>query len=347
MIQEWWGLVDHIKDVCDRFAAAGFVALAPDLYHGQKVQPGEPDEAGKAMMAMKMDQAARDMSGAVDEVLRRSSGDRVGVIGFCMGGGLALVLATQRPDAVAAVVPCYGIIPWPDAQPDYAAMSAAVLGHYAENDSFFTPEAANALADQLRGMGKSVEIVVYPGTDHAFFNDTRPEVYDAEARTRCGTARWRSSASRIAELSRRRQRSVGRSARAGRGPGASARARLLPSASCPHAHVTSPPLLPVHPRLEREVPGQGADGAGRHDLPRPRGRRGAAREGERPAQGGRRHQEPALGRPRAVRARQRLGHRVDLRRRDRGGRATPASASTRSCCPRCSRRRRSSRSTCC
>ena len=99
-----------------------------------------------------------------------------------MGGGLALVLATQRPDAVAAVVPCYGIIPWPDAQPDYAAMSAAVLGHYAEKDEFFTPEAANALAEQLRAMGKSVEIIVYPGADHAFFNDTRPEVYDAEAR---------------------------------------------------------------------------------------------------------------------------------------------------------------------
>ena len=181
MIQEWWGLVEHIQDVCDRFAAEGFVALAPDLYHGQKVQPGEPDEAGKAMMAMKMDQAARDMSGAVDELLGRSSGDRVGVIGFCMGGGLALVLATQRPDAVAAVVPCYGIIPWPDVQPDYSAMSAAVLGHYAEKDDFFTPEAANALADQLRAMGKSVEIVVYPDTDHTFFNDTRPEVYDAAA----------------------------------------------------------------------------------------------------------------------------------------------------------------------
>ena len=181
VIQEWWGLVDHIKEVCDRFAAAGFVALAPDLYHGQTVPPGEPDEAGKAMMAMKLDQAGRDMSGAVDEVVRRGSGTRVGVIGFCMGGGLALVLATQRPDAVAAVVPCYGVIPWPDAQPDYAAMTAAVFGHYAEKDTFFTPEAAIALGEQLRALGKSAEIIVYPGTDHAFFNDTRPEVYDAEA----------------------------------------------------------------------------------------------------------------------------------------------------------------------
>lgn len=181
VIQEWWGLVDHIEDVCDRFASAGFVALAPDLYHGTKVPLGEPDEAGKAMMAMKMDRAARDMSGAVDELLRRSNGDKVGVVGFCMGGGLALVLATKRPDAVAAVVPCYGIIPWPDAQPEYAAMSATVLLHCAGNDTFFTPDAAEALTEQLRGLGKSVEIVLYPDADHAFFNDTRPEVYDAEA----------------------------------------------------------------------------------------------------------------------------------------------------------------------
>ena len=179
VIQEWWGLVDHIKDVCDRFAAAGFVALAPDLYHGASTT--EPDEAGKAMMAMQMDRAALDMSGAVDEVARRSGNDRVGVIGFCMGGGLALVLGTKRPDKVAAVVPCYGIIPWPDAQPDYAAMSAAVLGHYAEKDGFFTPAAAEELGAQLRGLGKEAEIEIYPGADQAFFNDTRPEVYDAAA----------------------------------------------------------------------------------------------------------------------------------------------------------------------
>jgi carboxymethylenebutenolidase len=179
VIQEWWGLVPHIRDVCDRFAAAGFVALAPDLYHGVTV--AEPDEAGKAMMALKMDQAARDMSGAVDELVRRSGAAHIGVIGFCMGGGLALVLATQRPDAVSAVVPCYGVIPWPDAQPDYSALAAAVLGHYASDDDFFTPAAAEALGKQLRGLGKDAEIIVYPGTDHAFFNDTRPEVYNADA----------------------------------------------------------------------------------------------------------------------------------------------------------------------
>ena len=179
VIQEWWGLVPHIKDVVDRFAVAGFVALAPDLYRGKQVT--EPDEAGKEMMALQLSRAARDMSGAVDEVARRSSGDKVGVMGFCMGGGLALVLATQRPDAVGACVAFYGVIPWPEAQPDYSKLSGAVLVHVAGNDEYFTPEAARALEEQLRGLGKETEFYVYDGTDHAFFNDTRPEVYDAGA----------------------------------------------------------------------------------------------------------------------------------------------------------------------
>jgi carboxymethylenebutenolidase len=179
VIQEWWGLVPHIKDVSDRMAAEGFVALAPDLYHGKATT--EPDEAGKAAMALEVDTAAHDMSGAVDELLRRSTGDKVGVIGFCMGGGLALVLACLRPDAVAACVPFYGVILWPDLKPDYAAMGAAVLGHYAELDGFFTPDAARALEGELRALGKEVDIYIYDGTDHAFFNDTRPEVYDASA----------------------------------------------------------------------------------------------------------------------------------------------------------------------
>lgn len=177
VIQEWWGLVPHITDVCDRFAAEGFVALAPDLYHGEATT--EPDEAGKLMMALNMAQAAKDLSGAVDEVADRAELDRVGITGFCMGGGLALVAATRRPDKVKACVPWYGLIPWPDAQPDWDRLDAAVLGHYAENDAFFTPDAAHALEADLRGRGKDVEIVVHPGVEHAFFNDTRPEVYNA------------------------------------------------------------------------------------------------------------------------------------------------------------------------
>ena len=179
VIQEYWGLVPHIKDLCDRFAAAGFIALAPDLYHGKAAT--EPDEAGKFMMALELKKAAKDMSGAVDELLIRSGLPKVGVVGFCMGGGLALVLGAARPDAVGAVAPFYGVVPWPEATPDYAVISAAVQGHYAENDDFAPPPASRALETKLAEMGKDVEFFIYPGTHHAFFNDTRPEVYDADA----------------------------------------------------------------------------------------------------------------------------------------------------------------------
>jgi carboxymethylenebutenolidase len=178
VIQEWWGLVPHIKSVCDRFAAEGFVALAPDLYHGKSTT--EPDEAAKTMMALELDRATTEMSGAIDEVERRSTGEGVGVIGFCMGGGLALVLACARPDSVKAVVPCYGVIPWPQAHPDYSKLSAAVQIHGAQEDGSFSPAAATEFAEMLRALGKSVELTIHPGTDHAFFNDDRPEVYNAE-----------------------------------------------------------------------------------------------------------------------------------------------------------------------
>jgi carboxymethylenebutenolidase len=179
VFQEWWGLVPHITDLCDRFAASGFVALAPDMYRGEKTK--EPDEAGKLMMAMNLERAAKDMSGAVDAVLAASGGSKAGVTGFCMGGGLALVLACLRNDAVAAVAPFYGLVPWPEFQPDYSRLNAAVQGHYAELDGYFGPAAVHDLEATLRGLGKSVEMFIYDGCDHAFFNDTRPEVYNAEA----------------------------------------------------------------------------------------------------------------------------------------------------------------------
>jgi carboxymethylenebutenolidase len=181
VLQEWWGLVDQITRTCDRFAEAGFTALAPDLYHGTTVPLTEPDEAGKQMMALGMDQAAKDLSGTVDELVRRTGRGEVGVIGFCMGGGLALVLGTQRPDAVKAIVPAYGLIPWPDAQPDYSLLDAAVLGHAAEEDDYFTPDAARELEAELRGLGKEVDFHTYPGAGHAFFNEDRPEAFHEES----------------------------------------------------------------------------------------------------------------------------------------------------------------------
>jgi carboxymethylenebutenolidase len=173
--------VPHIQDLAERFAAAGFVTLAPDLFHGEKTT--EPDEAGKLMMALNLDQAGRDLAGAVTFLQGHEAvqGDKVGVTGFCMGGGLALVVACQQGDAIGACVPWYGVIPWPDAQPDWDALTAPVLMHVAGKDDFFSPDAARQLESDLVGRGKSVELHVYDDADHAFFNDDRPEVYDAEA----------------------------------------------------------------------------------------------------------------------------------------------------------------------
>lgn len=181
VIQEWWGLVDHIKEVADRMATEGFVALVPDLYHGTSVSNTEPDEAGKLLMSLNIQQAGKDMSGAVDYLAAHSNGRGVGVIGFCMGGALALLLGTLRPDAVKAVVPFYGLIVWPAEDPDWSKMAAAVQGHYAEHDDMAGPAAVEKMNRVLGDRGVRTELFLYPGTEHAFFNDTRPEVYDADA----------------------------------------------------------------------------------------------------------------------------------------------------------------------
>ena len=132
-------------------------------------------------MSLNLEQAGKDLSGAVDYVAAHATGDGVGVIGFCMGGGLALLLGTQRPDQVKAVVPFYGLIVWPATDPDWSQMAAAVQGHYAEHDDSAGPAAIEKLDKVLGDRGAEVELYLYPGTQHAFFNDTRPEVYDAEA----------------------------------------------------------------------------------------------------------------------------------------------------------------------
>lgn len=176
VIQEWWGLVDHIKDVCDRFGGEGFVALAPDLYHGKTTK--EPDEAGKLMMDLNLEASGRDMSGAVDFLLDHPQvgPKKIGCVGFCMGGALSLTLATLRP--VSACVTYYGI---PSHEPDYSKIQGPVLGHFAEHDDWGSPTAVSDLSQRLKGLGKSADFHTYPGTEHAFFNDARPEVYRAEA----------------------------------------------------------------------------------------------------------------------------------------------------------------------
>lgn len=179
VIQEWWGLVPHIKDVVDRFGAAGFTAIAPDLYHGQAST--EPDGAGKLMMALNLAQAAKDMSGAIDLLQERSGSKKVGVVGYCMGGALALFVAAQRPDAVAACAPYYGVIGWEAAQPDWSAIQATIVGEFAEDDSSASPEAVRALETKLRDLGKDVTMHIHERAKHAFFNDSRPDVHAPKA----------------------------------------------------------------------------------------------------------------------------------------------------------------------
>lgn len=175
VIQEWWGLVGHIKSVADRFAAAGYVALAPDLYHGESTR--SPDEAGKLLMALDIERAEKDLRGAVDYLASRAEGDKVGVVGFCMGGQLAL-FAASRNERVGACVDFYGI--HPNVKPDYARIQAPVLGLFAEKDGYVDAEAVAGLEQSLKDAGVRAEIHTYPGVDHAFFNDER-EVYDRNA----------------------------------------------------------------------------------------------------------------------------------------------------------------------
>ena len=176
VIQEWWGLVRHIKNVCDRFAAEGFSALAPDLYHGKTAK--EPDEAGKLMMALNIAQTEKDLRGAAKFLAGHSSTARLGVLGFCMGGQLALYGATLNP-SITACVNFYGI--HPNVKPDYSKLAGPVLGLYAEKDGFVTPEVAKQVDAAIKAAGKHSEIHIYPGVHHAFFNDERPDVYNKAA----------------------------------------------------------------------------------------------------------------------------------------------------------------------
>jgi carboxymethylenebutenolidase len=169
VVQEWWGLDSGIKTTAERLGAAGFVALVPDLYHGELAEHTEMDKAAQLMTQLPPDRAARDMSGAVDFLAGHDAvtGDGLGVVGFCMGGMLSWLLACNRPDKIKAVVAFYGF-PQGDAEPDWSQLDAPVRGHMAENDDFFGPEAARALESKLQDMGKDVQCTVHAGTGHAF-----------------------------------------------------------------------------------------------------------------------------------------------------------------------------------
>jgi carboxymethylenebutenolidase len=182
VLQEWWGVEPHIRDVCDRLAQEGFIALAPDLYRGETTD--QPDEAQQKMMAMSMDQAEKDMRGAVDYVAAHEGfeGEGVGVVGFCLGGGLAVWAATVNPK-VAAVSSFYYVMP--HGKPDFSKVGAPVLGHFGTADEFVSVEDAKALEQAMKSAGADAKFEFYEGAGHAFFNDRdRLGTYDEEhART--------------------------------------------------------------------------------------------------------------------------------------------------------------------
>jgi carboxymethylenebutenolidase len=168
VIQEYWGLVPHIKSVTDRFAREGFVALAPDLFHGETT--ASADIAWKMLLALRVEEAEKDLRGAVQYLAQHKAvqSGKVGTVGFCMGGALSLFAASNAN--VAACVVFYGI--HPSIVPDIPNLQAPVLGIYAEKDSFVSQDAVKKLDDELTRHGKRHEFHTYPGVDHAFFNDT-------------------------------------------------------------------------------------------------------------------------------------------------------------------------------
>jgi carboxymethylenebutenolidase len=180
VIQEWWGLVGHITDVADRFAAEGFVALAPDLYHG--VSATEPDDAMKLMMGLAMDKAAQDIAGAAKYLADRDEvvGTGIGTVGFCLGGSLALWSATIS-DQVKAAVGFYPAVPWERINPQWANYEGkSAIIHCSEHDGSSSAPGIQAALSGIRAGGGDVEAFDYEGSGHAFFNSDRPDVFSPE-----------------------------------------------------------------------------------------------------------------------------------------------------------------------
>ena len=178
VIQEWWGLVGHITDVVDRFAAAGFVALAPDLYHGQAAS--EPDEAKKLMMELQLDSAGREIVTAAKYLLQMKnvSSTSVGVVGFCMGGSLAIWSGTLAPE-ITATVGFYPGSSWERHAPKWAnyAGKASII-HAAEGDGTSKAPGIQEALREITSSGGEATAYDYAGTGHAFFNNDRPEVFN-------------------------------------------------------------------------------------------------------------------------------------------------------------------------
>lgn len=175
VLQEWWGLVPHIKDIARRFAAQGYVALAPDLYHGKSTV--EAEEASHLMQGLDWGRALEEIAGAIRYLRDVEGVDRVGVTGFCMGGALTVLAATLP--GVDAWVAYYGFPPAGAAPLE--KITAPGLIFFGEREEYFSVSDAQRFAEDQQRKGRDCEVIVYPGAGHAFFNDTRPEAFQREA----------------------------------------------------------------------------------------------------------------------------------------------------------------------
>lgn len=191
VVQEWWGLNEHVKDVARRYANEGYVVVAPDLYSrlGNQVVPnGNSDLAGKLMSSLKQEDGLKDLQATIAylKTVPEVDAARIGVTGFCMGGSYALMLPCVSQD-IKAAVPFYGQVPSPDAP--LQKLASPVLYIYGEEDGWITKADVQRLTNALKRYNKPGEIKTYPGAAHAFFNDTRPDVYKAaEAKDAWGRA---------------------------------------------------------------------------------------------------------------------------------------------------------------
>jgi carboxymethylenebutenolidase len=185
VLHEWWGLTEPFRQVCDRLAAAGFVALAPDLYRGKTTAAVEEAEALGAALDRDEERWRGDIMGAL-RFLRQNGASSpadgrgaFGIVAFSLGGSYALDMSIQLADAIAAVVTFYATYPGLD----YRGAQAAYLCHFAEDDPYVSAEDAVELEQALQTAGRPVTIYTYPGTKHSFFNAGRADAFDAAAAT--------------------------------------------------------------------------------------------------------------------------------------------------------------------
>ncbi len=174
LIQEWWGINDHIRDIAGRYASEGYLCVAPDLYRGKLARDAE--EAAKLMHGLAIEAGMETIRETIAETKRSYKVQKIGITGYCMGGTFALRAACEIND-LAAAAPFYGDIPEEEVLKKLSVPTLFLAG---KRDAWINPEKVNALIEAARKLNLPVEVVTYDA-DHAFFNDTRPQVYDAEA----------------------------------------------------------------------------------------------------------------------------------------------------------------------